>query len=281
MRSERKRRRTFLARFMVLFMIINLLSGVNPSVVKSEEARTWGFDNNGNTSGNNQVRLVESGVESTYQDGKFDVKLEVEGSVETVTNNEKLDVVLVVDRSGSMNSDNRMDNAKTAAKSFVDKLLDGGNGKVRIGLVSYAGRSAVDSAKPDLTTTKLQSDKNNLKKTIDSYNGDGGTFTQAALREADKLFDNSNSKKIIVLISDGEPTYSYGFQPDFRYREKAYSKVEKKGYEIWSVPVNENGEYDFGKWKKGYKTSSYRGGLFWLEKWTYVPHYVKIVNNKI
>ena len=36
MRSERKRRRTFLARFMVLFMIINLLSGVNPSVVKAD-----------------------------------------------------------------------------------------------------------------------------------------------------------------------------------------------------------------------------------------------------
>ena len=126
MRSERKRRRTFLARFMALFMIINLLSGVNPSVVKSEEARTWGFDNNGNTSGNNQVRLVESGVESTYQDGKFDVKLEVEGSVETVTNNEKLDVVLVVDRSGSMKDENRMENAKTAAKQFADKLIDGG-----------------------------------------------------------------------------------------------------------------------------------------------------------
>ena len=93
MRSERKRRRTFLARFMVLFMIINLLSGVNPSVVKSEEARTWGFDNNGKTSGNNQVRLVETGVESTYQDGKFDVKLEVEGSIETIANNKKMDVV--------------------------------------------------------------------------------------------------------------------------------------------------------------------------------------------
>lgn len=266
---------------MVLFMIINLLSGVNPSVVRADETKTWEFNNNGETAGNQQVKLVETGVKSTYQDGKFDVKLEVEGRVETLANNEKMDVVLVVDRSGSMNSDNRMDNAKTAAKSFVDKLLDGGNGKVRIGLVSYAGRSAVDRTKPDLTITKLQSDKNNLKKTIDSYNGDGGTFTQAALREADKLFDNSNSKKIIVLISDGEPTYSYGFQPDFRYREKAYSKVEKKGYEIWSVPVNENGEYDFGKWKKGYKTSSYRGGLFWLENWTYVPHYVKIVNNKI
>ena len=281
MRSERKRKHSLLAKFMVLFMIINLLSGVNPSVVKAEETKTWGFDNNGKTAGNQQVRLVETGVESTYQDGKFDVKLEVEGNIETIANNKKLDVVLVVDRSGSMNLDNRMENAKKAAKNFVDKLIDGGNGKVRIGLVSYAGTSAADRAKPDLTITQLQSNKENLKTTIDSYNGDGGTFTQAALREADKLFENNDNEKIIVLISDGEPTYSYGFQPDFRYREKANSNVEKKGYEIWSVPVNENGEYDFGKWKKGYKTSSYRGGWLWQEKWTYVPHYVKIVNNKI
>ena len=279
MRSERKRRRTFLARFMVLFMIINLLSGVNPSVVKSEEARTWGFDNNGKTSGNNQVRLVETGVESTYQDGKFDVKLEVEGSIETIANNKKMDVVLVVDRSGSMNLDNRMENAKKAAKNFVDKLIDGGNGKVRIGLVSYAGTSVVDSAKPDLTITQLQSNKENLKTTIDSYNSDGGTFTQAALREADKLFDNNDNEKIIVLISDGEPTYSYGFQPDFRYREKANSNVEKKGYEIWSVPVNKKGKLDTKEWKKGYRTNSYETGLIWKTKWTYVPYYVKLIQS--
>ena len=279
MRSERKRRRTFLARFMVLFMIINLLSGVNPSVVKSEEARTWGFDNNGKTSGNNQVRLVETCVESTYQDGKFDVKLEVEGSIETIANNKKMDVVLVVDRSGSMNLDNRMENAKKAAKNFVDKLIDGGNGKVRIGLVSYAGTSVVDSAKPDLTITQLQSNKENLKTTIDSYNSDGGTFTQAALREADKLFDNNDNEKIIVLISDGEPTYSYGFQPDFRYREKANSNVEKKGYEIWSVPVNKKGKLDTKEWKKGYRTNSYETGLIWKTKWTYVPYYVKLIQS--
>ena len=279
MRSERKRRRTFLARFMVLFMIINLLSGVNPGVVKSEEARTWGFDNNGKTSGNNQVRLVETGVESTYQDGKFDVKLEVEGSIETIANNKKMDVVLVVDRSGSMNLDNRMENAKKAAKNFVDKLIDGGNGKVRIGLVSYAGTSVVDSAKPDLTITQLQSNKENLKTTIDSYNSDGGTFTQAALREADKLFDNNDNEKIIVLISDGEPTYSYGFQPDFRYREKANSNVEKKGYEIWSVPVNKKGKLDTKEWKKGYRTNSYETGLIWKTKWTYVPYYVKLIQS--
>ena len=285
MRSERKRRRTFLARFMVLFMIINLLSGVNPSVLKADETKTWGFDNNGETSRNNQVRLVETGVEDTYEDGKFDVKLEVEGSVETVTNNEKLDVVLVVDRSGSMKEENRMENAKTAAKQFVDKLIDGGNGKVRVGLVSYGGKikDEYGNEVPNYTSNPLQNDKNTLKRIIDGYNayeGEGaGTFTQAALREANKLFEANNNKKILVLISDGLPTYSYRGDSilDFYQIEKAHKNVTKEGYEIWSVPVNKKSKYDADKWEKGYRTDSYETGLFWTTKWTYVPYYVKLI----
>lgn len=285
MRSERKRRRTFLARFMVLFMIINLLSGVNPSVVKADETKTWGFDNNGKTSRNNQVRLVETGVEDTYEDGKFDVKLEVEGSVETVTNNEKLDVVLVVDRSGSMKEENRMENAKIAAKQFVDKLIDGGNGKVRVGLVSYGGKinDKYGNEVPNFTSSQLQKDKNTLKRIIDGYNayeGEGaGTFTQAALREANKLFEANNNKKILVLISDGLPTYSYRGDSilDFKQREKADKNITKEGYEIWSIPVNEKGKHDIKKREKGYRVDSYETGWRHKTKWTYVPYYVKLI----
>ena len=285
MRSERKRRRTFLARFMVLFMIINLLSGVNPSVVKADETKTWGFDNNGETSRNNQVRLVETGVEDTYEDGKFDVKLEVEGSVETVTNNEKLDVVLVVDRSGSMKEENRMENAKIAAKQFVDKLIDGGNGKVRVGLVSYGGKinDKYGNEVPNFTSSQLQKDKNTLKRIIDGYNayeGEGaGTFTQAALREANKLFEANNNKKILVLISDGLPTYSYRGDSilDFKQREKADKNITKEGYEIWSIPVNEKGKHDIKKREKGYRVDSYETGWRHKTKWTYVPYYVKLI----
>lgn len=271
---------------MVLFMIINLLSGVNPSEVKADETKTWGFNNNGRTSEKNQVRLVETGVESTYQDGKFDVKLEVEGSVETVTNNEKLDVVLVVDRSGSMKDENRMENAKTAAKQFVDKLIDGGNGKVRVGLVSYGGKikDKYGNEVPNYTSNPLQNNKNKLKGIIDGYNaykGEGaGTFTQAALREANKLFEANNNKKILVLISDGLPTYSYsgGSELDFYQIEKAHKNVTKEGYEIWSVPVNKKGKYDADKWEKGYRTDSYyETGWFSRTEWTYVPYYVKLI----
>ena len=285
MRSERKRRRTFLARFMVLFMIVNLLSGVNPSVLKADETKTWGFNNNGRTSEKNQVRLVETGVESTYQDGKFDVKLEVEGSVETVTNNEKLDVVLVVDRSGSMKDENRMENAKNAAKQFVDKLIDGGNGKVRVGLVSYGGKinDKYGNEVPNFTSNPLQNDKNTLKGIIDGYNAyegeSAGTFTQAALREANKLFEANNNKKILVLISDGLPTYSYRGDSilDFYQIEKAHKNVTKEGYEIWSVPVNKKDKYDADKWEKGYRTDSYETGRRHKTKWTYVPYYVKLI----
>ena|GEM_PF-451585 len=285
MRSERKRKRSLLAKFMVLFMIINLLSGVNPSVVKADETKTWGFDNNGKTAGNQQVRLVETGVEDTYEDGKFDVKLEVEGSVETIANNEKLDIVLVVDRSGSMNSHDRMENAKKAAKNFVDKLIDGGNGKVRIGLVSYAGvkKDKYGNEVPELTTTVLQDNSSNLNSIINGYNAysgkAAGTFTQAALREANKLFENNDNEKIIVLISDGLPTYSYNnkTKPDYKQIQKANKNEYKEGYEIWSVPVNENGKLDTKEWKKGYRADSYETGWFLKTKWTYVPYYVKLI----
>ena len=270
---------------MILFMIINLLSGVNPSVVRADETKTWGFDNNGNTAGNKQVRLVETGLKETYQDGKFNVKLEVEGSIETIANNKKLDVVLVVDRSGSMKEENRMENAKTAAKSFVDKLLDGGNGKVRIGLVSYAGvkKDKYRNKVPELTTTVLQDNSSNLNSIINGYNAysgkTAGTFTQAALREANKLFENNDNEKIIVLISDGLPTYSYNnkTKPDYKQIQKANKNEYKEGYEIWSVPVNENGKLDTKEWKKGYRTDSYETGLFLTTKWTYVPYYVKLI----
>ena len=41
MRSERKKGRAFLARFMVLMMIINLLSGINPGVVRAAENNNY------------------------------------------------------------------------------------------------------------------------------------------------------------------------------------------------------------------------------------------------
>ncbi|NMD43672.1 MAG: VWA domain-containing protein, partial [Firmicutes bacterium] len=54
------------------------------------------------------------------------------------------------------------------------------------------------------------SGKQDLLDVIDDLTADGGTFTQAGLRQARLLLESSTAdNKSIVLLSDGEPTYSY------------------------------------------------------------------------
>ena len=287
MRSERKKGRAFLARFMVLMMIVNLLSGINPNVARAGSADEQYFANNGkevnDTSG---VNLKETA--SGYNDGKFNVELLVNGSGSTTTKTKNLDVVLVVDRSGSMKDNGRMENAKKAAIAFVDSLLTDNSGdNVRVGLVSFAGNNGEKYSNPVLEAVNLQKNKNNLKNVINKYKpyrGDkAGTFTQAGLRKANELFDNNTNEKIIVLISDGEPTYAYsaGQVPDFNQIERASNNIHKDGYEIWSRGERNNGNnVDDDSWTKGYKTGTYKsGGFIGIGKktWNWTPYYVKLV----
>lgn len=103
MRSERKRRRTFLARLMVLFMIINLLSGVNPSVLKADTAtdaahfKDYILEKTDNAT---NIKLTQKA--ENYDDGTFDVEMTVEGNEDSTTKMHTLDVVLAIDTSNSM-----------------------------------------------------------------------------------------------------------------------------------------------------------------------------------
>lgn len=99
MRSERKKGRAFLARFMVLMMVINLLSGINPSVARAADEDHF-KDNNLSMTATGGINLTEKA--SDYSEGIFDVEMSVEGNDEPTTETKKLDVVLVVDTSNSM-----------------------------------------------------------------------------------------------------------------------------------------------------------------------------------
>lgn len=265
MRSERKKGRSLLARLMVLMMIINLLSGINPSAVRADNATdSKHFGNNGQTIEDSGITLTETAKD--YNNGEFDVDLLLKSGGKTTVNEQNLDVVLVVDRSYGMKDNNKMVNAKKAASEFVDNLLK--DDHVRVGLVSFGGRTDKMIA-PKLEPVNLQKDKTTLKTAIskfEPYNGsgssEGGTFTQAALRKANELFGaNNTNRKIVVVISDGEPTYAYSGRDvaDTEQTERAYSNTQKPGYVIKS----------YNKilgWKDGYH-----------DNWLYTPYYVKLV----
>ena len=123
-----------------------------------------------------------------------------------------IDVVLVIDRSGSMlwnegntyNPSNpaprRIDSAKDAAKTFVDAISDNTNN--RVGLVSFASSTTKDQS--------LTNDFSDVKNEINDLNAVGATQIRRALYEAiTDLDDNGRAEavKAVVLLTDGDWNY--------------------------------------------------------------------------
>ncbi|MEF2965311.1 S-layer homology domain-containing protein [Paenibacillus sp. M1] len=165
--------------------------------------------NSGDKSGLKQgdIRLNKT-AEPTGNFGEWQVTLSVEGKNRQTSS----DVVLVIDNSGSMEDKEKIDHAKKAAKKFVDYLLlDGAD--TQIAVVSFSKTAKVDSG------FKGANKKEDLKNAIDQIDLGSGTNIQAGLKTARGLFEEGfngkgtnqrNAKnKVIIVLSDGEPTYSY------------------------------------------------------------------------
>lgn len=256
MRSESKRRRTFLARFMVLFMIINLLSGVNPSVVKADENA---YFKNGSAKQENGITISKDVVKYDSDKGEYEIELKVKGSSEKIQDTKPLDVVLVMDTSNNMK--NIIRNAKEAAKNVVDKLITNNTAKnVKMSIVSFADKGNKEIA--------LTNNANDLKNAIAKLNAAGGAFTQNGIEVASDILNNApaNHKKVMILVSNGEPNIASGIHPDFGDKDKGFYRIsdpsiKRDGYEQWYGDA----EYWYGK---GYKVGAWnylvwlRNGLF-------------------
>lgn len=116
------------------------------------------------------------------------------------------DIVLVMDKSGSMQdkNDNRDTNAKNAANKLAEKLLTEANFKlpesrqVQMAVVTFSDTA---STKQSFTTSADQ-----IKKAVSSKPS-GGTNWEAALKQANSLQGRLGVKKHIIFLSDGNPTF--------------------------------------------------------------------------
>lgn len=122
-------------------------------------------------------------------------------TVATVT---PVDIVLVMDKSHSMNEDNRDDNAQRAANALAGELLTAENSvlpeaqQVRMAVVTFSTKAVI---KQNFTT--------DVSEINDAVKGNpkGGTNWEAALEKANSLLGRSGVKKHIIFLSDGDPTY--------------------------------------------------------------------------
>src|SRR5690625_1625959 len=135
--------------------------------------------------------------------GEWEIELSVEAKDMDTTR--VTDIVLVFDKSGSMQG-SRLTKAKAAATQFVNELLSS-ESQTRIAIVTFS--------------TEYQtlaggfhgfSGRQSLLDAIDEITATGGTNIQGGLRHANNLLAGNEStaqNKVIVLLSDGAPTYSY------------------------------------------------------------------------
>lgn len=135
-------------------------------------------------------------------------------SIKTTNSN----IVLVIDVSGSMKDNNRLKNAKEAAKKLIDGVDFTSGGQ--IGVITFSSGVSgfnkweadnakalkVSGSKEFATNTQ---DATNLKNSIETLNADGGTRIAAGLSKAKTLIEsmakqNSKNKNVVIVLSDGD-----------------------------------------------------------------------------
>lgn len=110
------------------------------------------------------------------------------------TTSDERDIVLVLDVSGSM-AGKPLEETKKASTKFVDTVL---KEDASIGIVTYDNSASMVS--------DFSVDEKSLKTIADNITDGGGTNIESGLVKASEMLSESHAKKkIIVLMSDGEP----------------------------------------------------------------------------
>lgn len=125
------------------------------------------------------------------------------------------DVVLVIDCSGSMEGD-KLTNTREAAKAFGQKLLTEGS-TTRIAIVTFIKEATAYNNGHFYGATELSAFEAAVDKATYAK---GGTNQQAGIHKAQELLNTSSAGlKNIVILSDGDATYSYPFVASATYSD--------------------------------------------------------------
>ena len=224
---------------------------VSKKIVDPDTSNHWkfwagGYDGKEVTTQNVGRIWTDKTVKETAANEKSDFLTTlsaISSTSDTTVSGKPLDIVLVLDASGSMDdpmgggdSTQRIVALKRAANSFIDtiatqneKIEDAGK-QHQVAIVKFAGKKNNDKVGNDtyrdggyiynysqtmqgLTTCSVDGAKS-LKKTINSIAPAGATHADYGLQLAEDISSNrADAQKIVVFFTDGSPTSSNGFEP--------------------------------------------------------------------
>lgn len=193
--------------FMAMLMMLTVFSAF--SVVSAEGEAAGGTQPVWPAPGSIKLDKDAAAVEGA--ENLWEVTLGIQGKNFETTS----DVVLVIDCSGSMEG-TKLTNTRKAAKAFGQKLLADGS-STRIAIVTFIDTAAAYNNGHFYDATELSA----FEAAVDEATyAKGGTNQQAGLHVAQQLLNTSTAGlKNIVILSDGDATYSYPFVASATYSD--------------------------------------------------------------
>lgn len=185
--------------FMAMLMMLTVFSAF--SAVSAEGEAAGGTQPVWPAQGS--IKLDKDAAAVVGAENLWEITLGIQGKNFETTS----DVVLVIDCSGSMEGD-KLTNTRKAAKAFGQKLLTEGS-TTRIAIVTFIDEATAYNNGHFYGAGELAA----FETAVDGATyANGGTNQQAGLHVAQQLLNTSTAGlKNIVILSDGDATYSYPF----------------------------------------------------------------------
>ena len=241
---------------------------VDPDTTDNWTYWAAGSDGSGKITTQNVGRIWTDKTVEAGEESDFVTTLSAISSTSNTTTTvpKPLDIVLVLDASGSMNdpmssSDRtkRIDALKTAANSFIDKIAEE-NAKIsdeskrhKVAIVKFSGNKTeqvgngtyreggytynYSQVMKKLTFCNVD-EKDSLKSTVGSINPAGATRADYGLDLAASISGREDAKKVVLFFTDGSPTSSSGFESSVA--DSAINKansLKKDGAVIYTIGI--------------------------------------------
>lgn len=235
--------------------------------------RNWGLENSTENVGriwtdktvsDGNIDLTGAGGTMTIEKGDSDFLTSLSAisstSNLTMTSSTPLDIVLVLDASGSMDdsmgnrdSTKRIDALKAAANAFVDEIAKANEGvsdanqQHRVAVVKFAGNGTESTGNDTYwsggykynysqrmlgLTACTQDGKGTITSRINAIKPAGATRADEGMSQAKKALDDNprpGAKKVVVFFTDGTPTKSNSFSESVANSAVSTAKALKDG----------------------------------------------------
>ena len=218
----------------------------NGSVIKNE--------NNENNSPTTSSGLTINKTAELVDGETVKITLTAEGEV-TRTDAKNADIVMVIDKSGSMND--KLDKIKEGARNFANNILSNTkDSDVKIAIVTYDyyGYYGGYNGQGSYLNLGFSSSKDDINKAINAITAGGGTNTQAGIRRAAETLRGAreDAKKYVLFFTDGLPTQSYNDDDTINGNGTAVSKEYinaakdeyNKHFTSWNKTSSNNNQID-------------------------------------